>query len=80
MDALLFQPEIADHEEERDSSEGFHTRIIVRHAGPDDGLDERALDIKSDIGLRYLQVDVSWKDGAGVKSYTLKSLRLAPEE
>src|SRR6185436_13395960 len=32
MDALLFQPEIADHTEERTTADGFVTHIFVRHA------------------------------------------------
>ena len=79
MDALLFQPEIADHTEERDTAEGFHTRILVRHAGATEGLTEKDLDFQSEVSLRYLQVDVTWQDGAGNKTYTLKSLRMAPE-
>jgi len=79
MDALLFQPEIRDHEEERDTAEGFHTHVLVRHAGPDEGLDARVLDIQPEVSLRYLQVDVTWQDGVGAKRYTVKSLRMAPE-
>jgi prepilin-type N-terminal cleavage/methylation domain-containing protein len=79
MDALLFQPEIADHTEERTTAEGFLTRILVRHAGPDEGVAKREFDTHSDMALRYLQVDVVWQDGAGAKTYTLKSLRWAPE-
>jgi len=80
MDALLFQTEIRDHTEERDSAEGFHTRILVRHADADDGLDAK-LDLgeASDVSLRHLEVEVTWQDGAGSKSYLLKSLRMAPE-
>ena len=80
MDALLFQHTIADHVEERDTSDGFHTRIEVRHAGAGEGLEQRELDFESEYSLRYLQVDVAWQDGAGVKTYTIKSLRLAPED
>jgi len=80
MDALLFNPQIADHQEERDTAEGFRTRILVRHAGPEEGLSERDLDFQSDYSLRYLQVDVIWRDGTGAKTYTLKSLRMAPED
>jgi general secretion pathway protein I len=80
MDALLFDPNIKDHQEERDTAEGFRTRIRVRHAGTDEGLSERALDFQSEYSLRYLQVDVIWRDGTGAKTYTLKSLRMAPEE
>jgi hypothetical protein len=31
------------------------------------------------VSLRYLQVDVTWQDGVGKKTYTLKSLRMAPD-
>jgi prepilin-type N-terminal cleavage/methylation domain-containing protein len=80
MDALLFQPEIVDHSEERTTAEGFRTRILVRHAGPDEGVDDPATqDNAPETALRYLQVDVDWQDGAGTKTYTLKSLRVAPE-
>jgi prepilin-type N-terminal cleavage/methylation domain-containing protein len=79
MDALLFQPDIRDHEEERDTAEGFHTHVLVRHATVEEGVDEHALDLQSETSLRYLQVDVTWQDGVGAKSYTLKSLRMAFE-
>jgi len=79
MDALIATPEIQDHSENRDSAEGFRTHVLVRHAGPDEGLSGKALDFQSDYSLRYLQVDVTWQDGAGAKTYTLKSLRMAPE-
>ena len=79
MDALIFQPEIADHTEERDTAEGFHTRVLVRHAGAGEGIDDKELQLQSEVSLRYLQVDVTWQDGVGKKTYTLKSLRMAPE-
>jgi prepilin-type N-terminal cleavage/methylation domain-containing protein len=79
MDALLFQPDIRDHEETRDTAEGFRTHILVRHAGADEGIDQRTMDVQSEVSLRYLQVDVTWQDGVGAKSYTVKSLRMAPE-
>ncbi len=79
MDALLAAPEVKDHSEDRDSAEGFRTRILVRHAGSDEGLSDKALDFQSEYSLRYLQVDVTWQDGTGQKSYTVKSMRMAPE-
>jgi hypothetical protein len=79
MDALLGEQEITDHSEERNTAEGFRTRILVRHASADEGLDDKTLGFESDYALRYLQVDVSWEDGLGTKTYTLKSLRMAPE-
>jgi prepilin-type N-terminal cleavage/methylation domain-containing protein len=82
MDALLFQPEISDHSECRPSAEGYKTCVEVRHAGPQDGveIDDSDMGIASDVSLRYLQVDVYWQDGTGAKTYTLKSLRAAPED
>ena len=80
MDALLFQPDVRDHQEERDTAEGFHTKILVRHAGAAEGLTAKEFGLESEYSLRYLQVDVVWQDGAGAKTYTLKSLRMAPEE
>jgi len=79
MDALIASPEIQDHSADRDSAEGFRTHVLVRHAGRDEGLSDKALDFQSDYSLRYLQIDVTWQDGAGAKTYTLKSLRMAPE-
>ena len=80
MDALLFQQAIVDHTEERDTADGFHTRVEVRHADASDGLAPRELDFESEYSLRFLQVDVSWQDETGTKTYTLKSLRLALED
>jgi prepilin-type N-terminal cleavage/methylation domain-containing protein len=82
MDALLFQPEISVHSECRASAEGYKTCVEVRHAGPQDGIetDDSDMGIASDVSLRYLQVDVYWQDATGAKTYTLKSLRAAPED
>jgi prepilin-type N-terminal cleavage/methylation domain-containing protein len=80
MDALLFQPEIADHEEERTTADGFVTRILVRHATIEEGApDPRDVDEFPETTLRYLRVDVLWQDGLGQKSYSVSSLRMAPE-
>jgi len=79
MDALLFGGELTDHTEERNTAEGYKTKIVVRHAGADEGIDKRDLDFQSDVSLRYLEVDVTWQDGIGFKTYTLKSMRAAPE-
>ena len=51
----------------------------MRHAGRDEGLSDKQLDFQSERSLRYLEVDVTWQDGTGAKTYTLKSLRMAPE-
>ena len=84
MDGLLFQRTIKNHTEERTTREGFRTRILVRDATPEEGGEP-----KDDLGfeptdqtqsLRFVEVEVGWTDGAGVKTFTLKSLRLAREE
>jgi prepilin-type N-terminal cleavage/methylation domain-containing protein len=92
MDSLLAPRTIADTTSEETTREGFKTRILVRHAtaadapmlegsiGGSDGDDEREFGLESEQSLRYLEVEVSWSDGSGQKSYTLKSLRLATEE
>lgn len=80
MDALLVAPEVKNHSQERTSAEGYRTRILVRDAGADEGLEKRDLDFESDLGLRYVEVSVDWQDGAGMKTYTLRSMRLAPND
>ena len=80
MDALLFQPEIVDHSEERTTADGFVTHILVRHATTEEGAPEPSdLDEAPEVTLRYVQVDVVWQDGIGQKSYTVSSMRTAPE-
>jgi prepilin-type N-terminal cleavage/methylation domain-containing protein len=84
MDSLLFQRGLKDHTDEKTTREGFRTRVLVRHATPE----ESGVQPKGDLGLedtfeqslRYLEVEVAWSDGAGVKTYTLRSLRMAPED
>ena len=80
MDALLFQPEIVDHSEERTTADGFVTHILVRHATTEEGAPEQSeRDDAPELTLRYVQVDVVWSDGLGQKSYTVSSMRTAPE-
>ena len=79
MDALLWLPEINDHTEERTTPEGFHVKTTIRHAGAEDGIILPDPDLQSDQALRYLEVTVTWQDGRGSKTYTLHSLRMAPE-
>ena len=92
MDSLLAPRTISDTTSEQTTREGFKTRILVRHATPEDapmlegsvgGSDddsERQFGLETEQSLRYLEVEVSWSDGSGQKNYTLKSLRLASEE
>jgi len=82
MDALLYERLIKDHTSETTTREGFRTRVLVRHATPEEGGSEDTGDLgtESETALRYLEVEVGWSDGAGMKTYTLKSLRMASEE
>jgi len=84
MDALLFQPFVKDQESERWSDEGFRTRLLVRPAGPDDGVegfgDEEEFDVQDDFELKFLQVEVAWQDGAGMNTYTLRSIRISASD
>ena len=79
MDALLFEPEIRNrsHQCEPPTREGFELCTEVRKAAQAD-IDLRKFDEDSEFGLRYLEVDVTWSDHRGQKSYQLKSLRVAP--
>ena len=81
MDALVAESEVTNHTEERDTAEGYRARITVRDAGPEDGIvfpDDWESSLE--LTLRVLEVEVSWQDGVGVKSYAVQSLRMAPEE
>lgn len=81
MDALLFESEVRNHTEERETAEGYRARVVVRDAGPEDGIDYGSeFESNLDLGLRALEVEVAWQDGIGVKTYRLKSLRMAAEE
>ena len=81
MDALLFQPDILEKPPPPVpiTAEGFQTQRIARRAGPEEGFAKSDLGQHSDLVLVYLEVDVTWQDGAGSKSYVLKSLRWAPD-
>jgi len=81
MDALLAETEITNHSEERDTAEGYRALITVRDAGADDGVTfPEDWESSLDLTLRVVEVEVSWQDGAGVKRYGLRSLRMAPED
>jgi prepilin-type N-terminal cleavage/methylation domain-containing protein len=81
MDAELAKTEITNRSEEIDTAEGYQGRVTVRDAGPDDGVTfPEDWEGTLDLTLRVVEVEVSWQDGAGVKRYTLQSLRMAPEE
>jgi prepilin-type N-terminal cleavage/methylation domain-containing protein len=80
MDALLFQPELKNHTRQFTTAEGYRTTELVRDAGPNEGVDKKDLDTETDQTLHYIEVEVAWQDGTGVKTYTVQSLRMAPSE
>jgi prepilin-type N-terminal cleavage/methylation domain-containing protein len=58
---------------------GFHVISSWRVCAADEGCDEEHLgEMDPEDYPVYLQVDVTWRDGVGEKTYTLKSLRLPP--
>jgi prepilin-type N-terminal cleavage/methylation domain-containing protein len=61
---------------------GFHVVSSWRTCGPEEGCDEAhfGADMDTEDYPVYLQVDVTWQDGVGNKTYTLKSLRLPPPQ
>ena len=79
MDALIRPPEVADGCQERSTAEGYRTKWCVEHWRGEGGR-KKEFTTESDFSLRRLQVDVTWQDGVGFKTYTLKSLRGAPED
>ena len=81
MDALLFEPEVKNQDSETVTADGFKRRIIVRDAGPEDGvLPPEDEGFEPDFILKFLEVDISWQDGVGVKTYTVRSMRIAPTD
>jgi prepilin-type N-terminal cleavage/methylation domain-containing protein len=82
MDALLFQSEVKNRDNDLPvSAEGFKVHVLVRDATAEDGfILPDAENFEPDFILKYLQVDVAWQDGAGVKTYTVRSMRIAPTD
>ncbi len=81
MDELLIRPEIKNHTEDRPiTAEGFTAKVEVRDAGAAEGLDDKVLEVDIGQSLRVLSVQVAWQDGAGVKTYDVQSMRMAPDE
>ena len=81
MDALLFQSEVKNRDDERDTAEGFKVHTIVRDATEADGfILPEGEDFEPDFILKYLEVEVAWQDGVGVKKYIVRSMRIAPAD
>ena len=81
MDKLLAEPTVSVGS---DCTTGGGFRIctarLVAPEGYGGGGEKRDFELsESDQQLYFLEVDVTWKDGAGDKTYTLKTLRIASE-
>jgi prepilin-type N-terminal cleavage/methylation domain-containing protein len=77
MDRIVFDPP-KTLSTETTSPEGFHTKILVRAARMPDEIPapEDDTSIDDDELPRYVEVEVGWEDGSGMKTYTLKTLAL----
>ena len=94
MDALLKSPKVTElcPSPEETTREGFRWHTCIRPATPeegapagDKGTEDRTTNTHTVSGdteqmLWYVEVDVTWQDGAGSKTYTLQSLRMASAE
>jgi prepilin-type N-terminal cleavage/methylation domain-containing protein len=59
-----------------DLGDGYRVSWLVRDADASDGVELPETDDLEDVVLRYLEVDVTWQDGVGEKSYALRTLQL----
>jgi prepilin-type N-terminal cleavage/methylation domain-containing protein len=81
MDKMLAEPVLSVGSDCKDGG-GFRTCTVAMLAPDGYGGSGDAHDFElneSDLKLYYLEVDVTWQDGAGDKTYALKTLRAAPE-
>jgi hypothetical protein len=80
MDSLFAQTLAPGCEDRPPNAEGFLIRHCVAEAGPGDGV-VLPDDFDPELGLPLLlEVNVTWQDATGAKTYTLRSLRLAPPD
>jgi prepilin-type N-terminal cleavage/methylation domain-containing protein len=80
MDKMLAEPTVSVGSD-CTTGGGFQT-CTARQLAPDGygGSETKDFELnESDLKLYYLEVDVTWQDGAGDKTYTLKTLRVAAE-
>lgn len=57
-----------------DLGDGYRVSWLVRDADASDGVEPP--EELEELVLRYVEVDVTWQDGAGEKSFALRSLQL----
>jgi prepilin-type N-terminal cleavage/methylation domain-containing protein len=80
MDSLFAAQELEPKcDEKPPSAEGFVVSYCIAEAGPADGILVPS-DTKPDEPPLVLTVNVAWQDAGGAKTYTLRSMRLAPEK
>jgi len=79
MDSLLLEAEPLDGVREIEpTAEGYVTVLRGRPAGPEDNIVlAEADDLGMDVVPWIVEVEVTWQDATGAKTYALKSLRLA---
>ncbi len=83
MDEMLSQIELRDGVEEIADPDGLRWRREVREATPEErGVDAESMDEdfvdESEWTLKVIEVSVAWDEGMGEKTYTVRSLRVAP--
>jgi prepilin-type N-terminal cleavage/methylation domain-containing protein len=74
MDRLIQAPASRPGSEERGD---YRVSWTTRKAGEEDGIQEYD---GVDKVMRYLEVDVTWGDGGGAKTYTVRTLQPMVEE
>lgn len=71
MDRLIEEPGTRSGSD--DAGDGYRVEWTTRTANAGDGIEQD--EDESDVEMRYLEVGVTWRDGAGEKTYTLRSLQ-----
>ena len=81
MDELVTEAELRDGVEESDDGSGLRWRRTVRRATPEEGsaVEDSELGFEQEYALRFLEVVVAWNENGKEKTYTVQSLRVAPE-
>ena len=75
MDTLMNQGELQNFNQKcTPTAEGYRICASVQ----DCPKEKRDLDFSTEVSLRCLEIDVTWQDGTGDKSYVLKTMKEAP--
>jgi prepilin-type N-terminal cleavage/methylation domain-containing protein len=79
MDKVLAAPDFIDRFLDRDKEETTSDGYTTRVTSWTEPVDEHALAVEQSRKLYHIFVSVTWQDGRGSKTYSLESLRMAPE-